>query len=143
SHAESNVEPGDSLSLAGASLNATELGWINHVRDSVVPRLPGGARAAATVMWWSLMEGVLDVKPNPWRHNLCTINGRDQQSGDLGAQCGSTWQIGMAGIQYPNVRGTDVEAAARQLYPGEALTTILARIAKDAQVDATTATTIT
>lgn len=127
--------------LAGRSLTAAESRWIAWVGTNVLPHLPGSAEArielAARVTWWSLKEGVLDVSPNPWRHNLCTMSGGDRQIGDLDT-CASTWQVGMSGLQMPNVSDGTVIAAAQRAYPGESIASILARIANDAGVPSST-----
>ena len=121
-----------------AGLTSAESNWIEYIWSNVVGRLRGSsderARTAAIVTWWALKEGVLDVRPNPWRHNLCGAGG-DHPIGDLEV-CppGSAWQVGMAGIQPNNVTLAQTEAVAREIYPGQDLSDVLRQIARDANV---------
>jgi hypothetical protein len=133
--------------IGNAALTTAEERWIDHVDDQVVARLSGAsqqerAHTAAVVTWWALKEGVLDVAPNPWRHNLCTQNGRDVQIGDTGVCWGPAWQVGLSGIQVNNVTQQQVENTASRLYPGESMSTILRRIATTAGLGESAITTV-
>jgi hypothetical protein len=141
---QDETEPSESLSsdlsLSGTTFTAAQSKWTTHIRDSVVPRLAGTqaerARRAAIVTWWALKEGVLDKQPSPYRHNLCTRNGKDVTLGDLEICApGSTWQVGISGIQLPNVTDAAVIATAQSLYPGKSLASILGSIAQAAGID--------
>lgn len=121
-------------------LNRTEERWVDYVAKHVVDKLEGSsavkARAAALVTWWALKEGILDL-PNPWRHNICHTGG-DHPIGDLEVCSSSIWQVGMAGIQPSNLTLSQIEAVARRIYPGQYLSSVLAKVAEDANVDETT-----
>jgi hypothetical protein len=131
--------------LAGTALTASQVRWIDHVHRNVVAKLPGSAservHTAAVVVWWALKEGALDVKPNPWRHNLC---GANVPIGDLETCNAGAWQVGLSAIQPPNVTLAQVEGMARQIYPGVAIPELLGRIADEAGItDAGTRSAIT
>src|SRR5687768_14201580 len=93
---EETASSSEELTVAGTNLTAAQAKWVDYVGTNVVPRLPGTAaeraRRAAIVVWWALKEGVLDVVPSPYRHNLCTQNGSDVRLNDLGICNGPAWQ---------------------------------------------------
>ncbi len=130
------------LTVAGSTLTAAQAKWVLEV-EKVVARLPGTqaerARRAAIVVWWALKEGVLDVQPSPYRHNLCTSTAggvwKDVKLGDLDQCWGPAWQVGLSGIQVPNVTDWQVTNMASTIYPGVPLTTLLAQIATAAGID--------
>jgi hypothetical protein len=137
---EPSGEVSSDLSLSGTTFTAAQSKWTTHIRDVVVPRLAGTqaerARRAAIVTWWALKEGVLDAQPSPYKHNLCTRSGKDVRIGDLEICApGSTWQVGLSGIQMPNVTDGQVIAAAQAIYPGKSLQAILGSIAQAAGLD--------
>ena len=123
------------MALSLSNLNPTEAFWIDYVKEHVVGRLEGSAaeraRIAAIVTWWSLKEGVLDVKPNPWRHNLCSTG----KLGDLQVCSQRVWQLGMSGIQPSAVAEVQVDAVRDRLYPGVSDRALLGRIADDGGVE--------
>lgn len=125
------------MAIPLSGLTSAESRWIEHIHDVVVPRLLGNAderaRTAAIVTWWALKEGVLDVRPNPWRQNVCHTGG-DHRIGDLEVCSDPIWQVGMAGIQPSAVSLAHVEDVARRIYPGYDLEDVLRRIAEDAAV---------
>lgn len=129
------------LTVAGTPLTPNQAKWLAAV-EAAVPKLPGTpqerARRAAIVAWWSLKEGVMGMN-NPYLHNLCTRGAGDVQIGHT-EQCWSTWQVGISGIQVPNVTDTQVANMASQIYPGESTTQILGRIASAAGVSPGTVT---
>jgi hypothetical protein len=116
-------------------LTTAEAKWVDYIHKNVVPRLEGSraeaARAAAVVTWWALKEGVLDVSPNPWHHNLCSATG-ETQIGDLGVCTSGAWQIGMSGIQGNVVSLAQVEATSARIYPGKAIEDVLGDTVDDA-----------
>lgn len=105
--------------------------WVAYVRENVAPRI--GPRRAAVVTWWALKEGILNLE-NPWRHNLCSRDGKNVKVGDLEVCPGTAWQLGMSGIQGNEVNAATVEAMAGKLYPGTSIPALLERIADTAQV---------
>lgn len=131
----------EELSVAGITLTANQAKWLGAV-EAAVPKLPGTpqerARRAAIVAWWSLKEGVMGMS-NPYLHNLCTRGGSDVQIGH-GEQCASTWQVGISGIQVPNVTDTQVTNMAAQIYPGVSTNDVLGQIAKAAGISPATIT---
>ena len=130
------------MAAALSGLSAAESRWIDYIRENVVGLLEGSAadraRTAAIVTWWSLKEGVLDVRPSPWRHNLCSTG----KLGDLQTCPQRVWQLGMSGIQPSAVAEVQVDAVAARIYPGMSDRALLAKIASDAGVDASTAAAI-
>lgn len=141
---EATSESESDLDVAGITLTAAQAKWVTHVEQEVVARLPGTAaeraRHAAIVTWWAMKEGVLDVQPSPYRHNLCTQSGKDVRLGDLDVCYGPAWQVGLSGIQLPNVTDAQVTTMAQTIYPGVATTTLLGQIAQAAGIDPTSST---
>lgn len=111
-------------------LSASESRFVDYVQANVAPYV--GARASALVTWWALKEGILDL-PNPWRHNLCTRDGRDVKLGDLDVCPGSAWQIGMSGIQAGAVSLAEAEAVAVRFYGS--VPAALSKVVAEADVD--------
>lgn len=138
---EESVSSTEHLTVAGTTLSANQAKWLTAI-EAALPNLPGTpqerARRAAIVAWWALKEGVLG-KTNPYLHNLCTRGGTDVTIGH-GEQCASTWQVGISGIQVPNVTDTQVTNMAAQIYPGKSLTQVLTDIANAAGIAPSTIT---
>src|SRR5688572_21836530 len=138
----------DDLTVGGTTLTPAQAKWVTEVEQKVVARLPGTpqerARRAAIVVWWALKEGVLDVAPSPYRHNLCTQTTggvwKDVKLGDLDQCWGPAWQVGLSGIQVPNVTDAQVASMAGTIYPGVTVTTLLGQIATAAGIDPASAT---
>jgi cell wall-associated NlpC family hydrolase len=138
---EERASSSEELSIAGTTLTANQAKWLGAI-EAALAKVPGTpqerARRAAIVAWWSLKEGVLGMN-NPYLHNLCTRGGGDVQIGHT-EQCWSTWQVGISGIQVPNVTDTQVMNMAAQIYPGVSTTDILTKIATAAGISPSTIT---
>ena len=132
---EETRESTEHLEVAGTTLTANQTKWLAEI-EAAVPKLPGTpqerARRAAIVAWWALKEGVLGLG-NPYLHNLCTRGGTDVTIGHQEA-CASTWQVGISGIQVPNVTDAQVANMAAQIYPGVSTNDVLTRIATAAGI---------
>jgi cell wall-associated NlpC family hydrolase len=135
------VTSSENLTFAGATLTANQAKWLDAI-GAAVSKLPGTpqerARHAAIVAWWALKEGVLG-KSNPYLHNLCTRGGTDVTIGHT-EQCASTWQVGISGIQVPNVTDDQVAKMTAQIYPGQSTTDVLTQIANAAGIAPSTIT---
>lgn len=124
------------------AMSATEAAWIHYIAYCVLP--PTGDRAtrlaeAAPVAWWSLKEGVLDVK-NAVAYNNCHKNGTDQIIPPTEVcPSGAAWQVGVSAVQVPNVTLAALEAAAPTLVPNRTEDELLAATAIEAGYAAGTA----
>jgi hypothetical protein len=134
---------GSSSNGLALSLSTAEETWVGYVATNVVPHLTGTlderAHRAAIVTWWALKEGVLDVSPSPFHHDLCASGATQSQIGPL-ATCSGPWQVGIAGMFMGNVSDAQVAAAAAAVHPGVSLTTLLGTIAQTAGYPTTSST---
>ena len=106
----------------GQPLAKTEAGWVHYAAWCVVPQLAAtrdqALTDAARVTWWSLKEGVLDLK-NAVGYDNCHKNGMDQIIGPTEVcPSGAAWQVGVAGVQVPNVSLATIQSAEPTLLPG-------------------------
>ena len=121
-----------SLSVNGHKLSSTEDRWVRFIANQVVPQLSGDRRqqirVASVATWWSLKEGVLDT-PNPISYSNCGSS--NSRLGPLGVcPSGKVWQVGLAGVQVPNFRDSDVLNAINGLWPGRSITDVLTEAVK-------------
>ncbi|MGO1975245.1 MAG: hypothetical protein ACTH2Q_19990 [Propionibacteriaceae bacterium] len=116
----------------------TNLRWL---AANTYPRLSGDRETKletmSVVAWWSLKEGALYLPQESsdlgspeaqtvHDFNLCTRPEGDVRIGQTETcAAGKAWQVGISGIQVPNVDVATVEAKARELYPGESADQVL------------------
>ncbi len=126
----------DALRVNGFTLTAAEAANVRRIAETVVPRLAGTRadklRVASRVTWWSLKEGVLGLA-NPIGYSNCNTPSGDRRIGPLEVCApGRAWQVGAAAVQVPGRTLAQLEATARQLYPGLVVYDVLWRTAVDA-----------
>ncbi|MFH1434658.1 MAG: hypothetical protein ABIJ56_02970 [Pseudomonadota bacterium] len=129
-------EPPVECEVNGHTVREPACGWLLYTGREVVPLLEGSRderlTAAARVAWWSLKEGVLFLA-NPLAYSNCGASGH---IGPLETcPSGYAWQVGLAGVQEPDHRHGDVEAAAGRLFPDMSLDEVLAEAALEAGLD--------
>lgn len=115
---------------------------LRWLAENTYPRLAGERadrlETMSVVAWWALKEGPLYLSQESsdlgspeaqtvHDFNLCTRPEGDVRIGQT-ETCGAgkAWQVGISGIQVPNVDAAAVEAKAEELYPGETADEVLA-----------------
>jgi hypothetical protein len=123
----------------GNTLTTTQAAWVHYVALCVVPRLEGvrddRLTAAARVAWWSLKEGLLDLRrdPNAVGFSLCHQPTGDARIGPLEVcGAGAAWQVGASAIQVPCCTLTEVQSTAARLFPELTEDALLSRTAAEA-----------
>lgn len=127
----------------GHELASAEWANLRWLADKTYPRLAGDRsdrlETLSVVSWWALKEGVLtlpqespDLGTEPSVHdfNLCTVEVadgfEDHRYGPVDTCApGMAWQVGISGIQPPNVTVEQAEATATELYPGQSADEVL------------------
>ena len=128
----------DPLVVNGRALNPLEAKWVRHIAAKVLPALPGSPseqRAmAARVTWWSLKEGILDVR-NPFAYSNCNSSSGDALIGAL-ETCGPNraWQVGIGAVQVPGKTTAELERTARRAFPHQSVGSILGQAAARAGI---------
>ena len=89
--------------------------------------------------WWALKEGVLNLS-NAFNHNNCNFVNGDRVIGPL-EECpvGRAWQVGIAGVQVPNVDLSTVQPRATSV-SGMDVKAVLGRSAQQAGYNPGTST---
>jgi hypothetical protein len=95
---------------------------------------------AATVSWWSLKEGVLNLS-NPLSYSNCHFP-PDQRIGpvDVCPNPDHAWQVGISGVQAAWRSLADVEALAANVHPQKSSAQVLTDAANTAGLGPATAT---
>lgn len=131
-----------SFVVNGHEVSADAQENLRWLAEHTYPRLAGDREARietmSVVAWWSLKEGPLNLpresadlgSPEAQTvhdFTLCTRADGDRRIGQTEV-CGPgmAWQVGISGIQVPNVDADTVEATATELYPGESVDDVLA-----------------
>ena len=128
------------LVVNGFTLAGNEEKWVRFVGESIVSQLLGSRsdklRVAARASWWGLKEGTFGLS-NPHRFSSCNVSpSKDKQLKPL-ETCdpGRAWQVGLAAVQVPNFTEQEVLDAIQALWPGRAVTEVLAEAAQLAEFD--------
>jgi hypothetical protein len=132
------------LWVNGWQLNATQDKWVRWIAQYTVPKLQGTREqrltVASRVAWWSLKEGVLDLA-NPFPFSLCSTTSGDVRIGPLDTcAAGRAWQVGLSGIQVPNVSMATVQSTSASIHSTLTEAQVLAATASQAGYAAGTST---
>lgn len=125
------------LIVRGHTLDTTQERWVRYIATEVVPEMRGDRATrldhAATVAWWSLKEGVLDLS-YALRYSNCNFGpGDDRHIGALDSCVpGRAWQVGLSGVQAAWMSTSEVEGLASSVHPGRSISSILAEAAEEA-----------
>ncbi len=124
------------LWVNGYQLTATQDKWVRWIATYTVPKLQGTREArltvAARVAWWSLKEGVLDLA-NPFPYSNCNTASGDVRIGPLETcAAGRAWQVGLSGIQVPNISMAQAQDTTRAIHSTLTETQVLAATANQA-----------
>jgi len=131
----------------GHRLTGNKASWVRYIAASVVPQLSGARderiEVAAITTWWSLKEGVLS-RHDSIPYSLCSQLQNNGSYRDVRLRAlevcdpGRPWQVGISGIQVPNVSESQVLAAITQIWPAKSEADVLADIVAIANLNATT-----
>ena len=130
------------LTVRGVQLDAEQELWVRTIATEVVPLVPGTATEridkSATVAWWTLKEGVLNVN-RPLSYSNCSFP-PDQHIGPV-AICpnpDNAWQVGLSAVQAAWRTLEDVEQLAATVFPQLTSDAILTDAASTAGFGAST-----
>jgi len=138
-----DCSPPGPLQVRGVQLDAEQELWVRYIAAQVVPLVPGSASEridkSATVTWWALKEGVLNVN-NPLSYSNCSIP-PDQHIGpvELCPNPDHAWQVGLSGVQAAWRTLESVETVALTVFPQQSIGELLVDAASTAGFGATTA----
>jgi hypothetical protein len=142
-------KPNKDLLVNGHKLRTSEKKWVLFIATDVVPRLAGDRDQRLTVAsratWWALKEGVFGLS-NPPAHSVCNRKTKAGKRIDVRlsplevCEPRMAWQVGVAGVQVPNVTDDQVTSAASKLQKTNDIATLLTEAAKLAGHRSTDAT---
>jgi hypothetical protein len=120
------VVPTDAIVVNGTTLTGSTDQWVRFVAAHVVRQLPGTRseqiQTAALSTWWALKEGILSVK-NPVGFSSCSQLKQNGSYKDVRLKVtetcatGRPWQVGISGIQVPNVSDAAVFSTLATYWP--------------------------
>jgi len=116
------------LIVNGHELSSAQARWVAYIRDTILAQLlgdrPSRITVAARASWWGFKEGTFSLS-NPHLHSIC--GSTNQVLGPLETCSPSlAWQVGPAAVQVPNFTEQQVLNVLSTLWPGRAISGVLA-----------------